>query len=97
MCTNRIRELSGISRRDCHRQLTAAVAGLALRGLVAPSLAESAEVETTPSAGKYIDMRVHLGQRWGRWAALPPDSVLRWMDDSPKRPPDLETLMTLRR
>ena len=79
---NKTSEDSAISRRGFHRRLGAAIAGgIASGGLASRGLAEDSTSTEKGPAGKYVDVHVHLQQRWSPRGPLPPDAMLQWMDD----------------
>lgn len=78
--------LRSISRREFHRGVAAAAAGLAAGALiegraVAADRKEGKSPAQNRPAGKYVDIHVHLQQHWYEYGgALTADMILEWMD-----------------
>lgn len=67
------------TRRDFHRGLLAAAAGLAVGHFRTGTTVAAADPPKFP-AGRYVDMHTHLGQTWNTTTPLTAEELLRWMD-----------------
>jgi len=67
------------TRRDFHRRVLAAAAGVAAWRTGSTNLAVAADSPKFPE-GRYVDMHTHLGQTWNTTTPLTAEELLRWMD-----------------
>jgi predicted TIM-barrel fold metal-dependent hydrolase len=77
--------MTGISRRQFHRQAAAVAAGGLAASLASSWRASRADEKgpKKPAAfppGRYVDMHTHLGQTWNSQPPLTAEALLRWMD-----------------
>ena len=68
-------------RRFCRRAAATAAGTLAAGALVNRSPHRAAEPAKDARPAKYIDAHVHLAQPWSERGPLPPEMMLRWMDE----------------
>ena len=66
------------TRKNFSRRTFHCHAGVSTAAFLSPHilLGES----TRPTANKYVDVHVHLGQPWNQRGPLTPEMLLRWMD-----------------
>lgn len=68
-------------RRFCGRVAATAAGTMAAHALAGSHRAHAADTTNSAKAAKYVDAHVHLGQPWSERGPLPPEMMLRWMDE----------------